>query len=66
MLIDPFRKGALGSGKLLPEDRLQKDPRVTFAQVSAGMNLLGKYSPNKRDDSHLLALSGVNIWLQIG
>lgn len=43
-----------------------ENPRLIYAKVSSGMNLLSKYSQNKGHDLNLLALSGVKIWLQIG
>lgn len=50
----------------MPEDILWKNPRLIYAKVSSGMNLLSKYSQNKGHDLNFLALSGVKIWLQIG
>lgn len=59
VLIDPTHEGALGRGKILPEDMLQKNPRLIYVKVSAGTDLSGKNSQSKWHDINFLALSGV-------
>ncbi|XP_032959206.1 alpha-methylacyl-CoA racemase-like [Rhinolophus ferrumequinum] len=59
VLIDPTPEGALGRGKILPEDMLQKNPRLIYVKVSAGVDLSSKNSQSKGHDINFLALSGV-------
>ncbi|XP_070275290.1 alpha-methylacyl-CoA racemase-like isoform X1 [Myotis yumanensis] len=59
VLVDPVPGGVLGPGKLLPEDMLQKNPRLVHVKVSTGMKLSSKYSQSRGHDINFLALSGV-------
>ncbi|XP_054578662.1 alpha-methylacyl-CoA racemase-like [Eptesicus fuscus] len=59
VLIDPVPGGVLGAGKLLPEDLLQKNPRLVHVKVSTEMKLSRKYSQRRGHDINFLALSGV-------
>lgn len=59
VLIDPTHEGVLGRGKILPEDMLQKNPRLIYVKVSAGTDLSSKNSQSKGHDINFLALSGV-------
>ncbi|CAK7301229.1 hypothetical protein VULLAG_LOCUS8852 [Vulpes lagopus] len=53
-LMSPLSKGALGRGRLLPEDTLQKNPRVLYAKVSTGINSFTEFTALAEAEENIL------------